>query len=173
MWAAGLLFTELSTPFVNQRWFMAIRHRHSTSYKITGLTMTLAFFVARPLFIPLYMLWLLSKTYLMENVEKEKVRVGLIVGGIATGILYALNCYWFGLMWRGLKKALRAQRNGGNWDSVEEVVGDAHGRRVNGDMGRVNWNRVNGSGVNGVQSGGVSSGIGSVSSVGRRRRVEN
>lgn len=107
VWAALLFLTEASTPFVNQRWFMAIRHRQSRAYKITGVTMTVAFFVARPLYIPFACVWMLRQRVLREGLTASQLQVLMAIGVIATVGLYALNIYWFSLMARGLSKALR------------------------------------------------------------------
>ena len=138
IWAAGLLFTEMSTPFVNQRWFMAIRHRHSTMYKVNGLLMTLAFFIARPLFMPAFVLWIARKEYLYTGIDKGRMNLTWIIGGGSSLVLYLLNCYWFGLMMKGLKKALKSN----DWASVEE----------NGEIRIENETNVHSNGTNAVMS---------------------
>jgi len=107
VWAALLFLTEASTPFVNQRWFMAFRHRQSGAYKVTGLAMTLAFFAARPLYIPFACGWMLKHRVLYSGLASYQLQVLLAIGVTVTVGLYGLNIYWFSLMARGLVKAFR------------------------------------------------------------------
>eukprot|EP00168_Porphyra_purpurea_P010094 TRINITY_DN2486_c0_g1_i1.p2 TRINITY_DN2486_c0_g1~~TRINITY_DN2486_c0_g1_i1.p2 ORF type:complete len:345 (+),score=112.84 TRINITY_DN2486_c0_g1_i1:171-1205(+) len=112
VWAALLFLTEASTPFVNQRWFMAFRHRQSGAYKVTGLAMTLAFFAARPLYIPFACGWMLKHRVLYSGLTTYQLRVLLAIGVTVTVGLYGLNIYWFSLMARGLVKAFRGSSGG-------------------------------------------------------------
>lgn len=112
VWAALLFLTEASTPFVNQRWFMAFRHRQSGAYKVTGVAMTVAFFAARPLYIPFACVWMLRHRVLREGLTPSQLQVLLAIGIFVTVGLYALNIYWFSLMARGLSKALRGGSGG-------------------------------------------------------------
>ena len=138
IWAAGLLFTEMSTPFVNQRWFMAIRHRHSTAYKVNGILMTLAFFIARPVFMPAFVLSVIRKKYLYIGIDKGRMNITWLVGGGCSLALYLLNLYWFGLMMKGLKKALKSN----DWANVEE----------NGELRTENETTIHSNGVSPVRS---------------------
>jgi hypothetical protein len=52
VWCGGMFLTEASTPFVNQRFFLAIRHREERRYVRAGLLMTVAFIVVRPFVRP-------------------------------------------------------------------------------------------------------------------------
>jgi hypothetical protein len=104
-----MFMTEASTPFVNQRWFLAQRHRHQKRYKATGLLMTIAFFISRPLGMPTFMWWLLSHPQLIapENIEPDRLKSVWLYAGTFCASLYAMNIYWSILLVRGLVHALR------------------------------------------------------------------
>lgn len=110
VWGGVLFLTEASTPFINMRFFLAIRHRNENRYKLTGALMTLAFLAARPIGIPLLILWMMQRDVLFTSLEPGDLRTFTIVGSAVTGGLYALNVYWSKLMLTGLKKALRKSR---------------------------------------------------------------
>lgn len=107
-WGAVLFLTEASTPLINLRYFLAIRHRHHRRYKITGALMTLAFLAARPVGIPLLMLWIARRwSLLTAGLSVEDLRLFTGVGVAVTSALYVLNLYWSVVMVRGLVRALR------------------------------------------------------------------
>lgn len=110
VWGGVLFLTEASTPFINMRFFLAIRHRNEVRYKLTCALMTLAFFVARPIGIPLLVLWMARHETLFTRLEPEDLRLFTRVGYVVTGGLYALNLHWSRLLVMGLLKVLRKPR---------------------------------------------------------------
>ena len=74
--------------------------------------MTLSFFVARPLGIPAFLLWMLTRKPLMASLQAAPGiarPMALLVGCTTSVILYALNVHWFVIMLRGLRKALKGK----------------------------------------------------------------
>jgi TLC domain len=114
VWGSGMFLTEASTPFVNQRWFMAIRHRHQKRYKATGLLMTVAFILARPLGIPVFLWWMWHQPELLASLDPATVREITTVGVLGCSALYGLNVYWTLLIVRGLIRALLPGRDSSN-----------------------------------------------------------
>lgn len=110
VWCAGMYLTEASTPFVNQRWFMAIRHRHQKRYKATGLLMTVIFLLVRPVGIPLFMAWLLRRPQLYLSLDGSSLLRIWKYAGTACALLYAMNIFWSVVMVRGLFKAFHTPR---------------------------------------------------------------
>ncbi|GJD12899.1 hypothetical protein Gasu2_69640 [Galdieria sulphuraria] len=103
LWASALFLTEASTPFVNLRWFLSESNlKHTRIYVVAGLLMTLAFFVARILFMPYTLYLLLSNPNILNYLSTYRAFCDGIVGGSVFVSIYVLNIYWFYLMMRGL-----------------------------------------------------------------------
>jgi TLC domain len=129
-----MFMTEASTPFVNQRWFLSQRHRHQKRYKATGLAMTIAFFLARPIGMPVFMWWLLSQPQLTapENIAPDMLASVWLYAGTFCAALYALNVYWSLLLAQGLVRALQAPTSPSNSTHAEM---DKHVLRNNSHVG--------------------------------------
>lgn len=102
---------EISTPFVNQRWFLdAISYpRTSGSFIINGYLMGAAFFLCRILIMPIYY----YKCYSVWGSEEQR-NLGFLVNffWIFTCIvLDAINLYWFGKIVRGAMKLTRKMKD--------------------------------------------------------------
>jgi len=98
------VFTEITTPLVNNRWFLAVAKKtDSKFYIINGLTMTLAFIVFRCLLVPIYGFYALYNHW--HNFHKMAVLVQYLSFICMIGVT-ALNFYWTGLMVRGLLRHL-------------------------------------------------------------------
>lgn len=123
-WIGGMFCTEASTPFINQRFFMAIRHRHQKRYMATGLIMTIVFILVRPIGIPLLMLYIWNRDALYTSASPDVVRNIFVVGGIFTCSLYSLNIFWTNLMLRGLAKALGRAAQAAKTDVSRPANGD-------------------------------------------------
>lgn len=95
---------EISTPFVNQRWFFdAVGHqRSSSSFIINGYVMGASFFFCRILMMPIYY----YKCYLVWGSE-EQLQLGALINffWISTCIvLDIINLYWFTKIVKGAMK---------------------------------------------------------------------
>ncbi|XP_078353800.1 TLC domain-containing protein 4-like [Oculina patagonica] len=98
---------EISTPFVNQRWFFdAIGHpRSSRGFVINGYLMGASFFLCRILIMPIYY----YKCYSVWGTEEQK-NLGFLINfyWIFTCIvLDSINLYWFVKIVRGAMKLTR------------------------------------------------------------------
>eukprot|EP00188_Purpureofilum_apyrenoidigerum_P005044 Plantae.Rhodophyta-Purpureofilum_apyrenoidigerum.ctg6208.p1 GENE.Plantae.Rhodophyta-Purpureofilum_apyrenoidigerum.ctg6208~~Plantae.Rhodophyta-Purpureofilum_apyrenoidigerum.ctg6208.p1 ORF type:complete len:281 (-),score=47.19 Plantae.Rhodophyta-Purpureofilum_apyrenoidigerum.ctg6208:864-1706(-) len=111
IWAAGAYLTELSTPFVNARWFLSLRHKDEMIYKVSGILMTFSFFLARIVYMPAFLVFLFTSDGLIESIPNKELafRYG-IIGMFGHIALYALNLYWFNLIMRGLIKLIKDSR---------------------------------------------------------------
>eukprot|EP00190_Bangiopsis_sp_CCMP1999_P007600 CAMPEP_0198726342 /NCGR_PEP_ID=MMETSP1475-20131203/3419_1 /TAXON_ID= ORGANISM="Unidentified sp., Strain CCMP1999" /NCGR_SAMPLE_ID=MMETSP1475 /ASSEMBLY_ACC=CAM_ASM_001111 /LENGTH=276 /DNA_ID=CAMNT_0044488249 /DNA_START=85 /DNA_END=915 /DNA_ORIENTATION=- len=111
IWAAGAYLTEFSTPFVNARWFLSLRHKDEMIYKVSGLLMTITFFLARIVYMPIFMVFLFMSDGLIESIptKEQAFRYG-IIGMFGHFGLYALNVYWFTLIMKGLIKLIQSSR---------------------------------------------------------------
>lgn len=103
--AAQTILMEVSTPFVNVRWFLAVLKLESTRlYQWNGALMTLVFFACRIIPMPRLIYRLVSaaqQTYL-SNAHFD-FAVALVLG-LTIGC--ALNLFWFYLMMKGVRKHL-------------------------------------------------------------------
>ncbi|XP_019642221.1 PREDICTED: transmembrane protein 56-B-like [Branchiostoma belcheri] len=101
------LFCELSTPFVNNRWFLdAVSYpRMSKAFVGNGLLMTASFFLVRIAVIPIY--W--YKVYLVLGTEPyHRLGFGAQFCWISVClVLDILNVIWFRKMLRGAQKLLK------------------------------------------------------------------
>ncbi|XP_022795207.1 transmembrane protein 56-like isoform X2 [Stylophora pistillata] len=98
---------EISTPFVNQRWFFdAIGHpRSSSSFVINGYVMGASFFFCRILMMPIYY----YKCYLVWGSDEQQ-QLGALINfyWISTCIvLDIINLYWFTKIVKGAMKLTR------------------------------------------------------------------
>ncbi|KAI3389299.1 hypothetical protein SNEBB_003220 [Seison nebaliae] len=102
------LIAELSTPFVNLRWYLDITKypRASLLYSLNGLAMTMVFFIVRIAIIPPF--W--YKVYLAMQLPLWK-KMGffrfIMLGVCAT--LELINLQWFVKICFGLFKMIRAR----------------------------------------------------------------
>jgi len=101
LWVAATYFTEMSTPIVNLRWFVALNYRHDKIYQVVGISMMISFFVTRIIFFPAFLTWMFSSDALIDNTLPESGYEKLFLGtfgGIASLAVMLLNLYWFSLM---------------------------------------------------------------------------
>jgi len=98
------IFTEVTTPLVNNRWFLAVAKKtDSKFYIINGIAMTLAFIVFRCLLVPIYGAYALYTHW--DNYFKVAVAIQYLLFICMVGVT-SLNYYWTGLMIRGLLRHL-------------------------------------------------------------------
>lgn len=102
---------EISTPFVNQRWFFdAIGHpRSSSSFVINGYVMGASFFFCRILMMPIYY----YKCYLVWGSDEQQ-QLGALINfyWISTCIvLDIINLYWFTKIVKGAMKLTRKRKD--------------------------------------------------------------
>ena len=103
---AVLLFNELSTIFMNCRWFLlALGHKDSKLYVCNGVLFVLAFFLCRVLFLPFVFYFYATKWGLCWSVPVPTVLRTL--SALNFPILWVLNLVWFRKLVRGALKALR------------------------------------------------------------------
>ena len=110
----GSLITEISTPFVNNRWFLAFHKKTQGSLNIcNGIIMTLLFCFARVFylsFISVFYLWPSLQKFkidLAQNGETQTFAQNLTYFTLYAYLIFvALNYYWFYRMMLGLLKAL-------------------------------------------------------------------
>lgn len=98
------IFTEVTTPLVNNRWFLAMAKKsHTQFYILNGLAMTLGFIVFRVLLVPgysIYALYTFWQRFRTANLVIQYLTFTCIIG------VSSLNTYWTGLMVRGLLRHL-------------------------------------------------------------------
>ena len=110
----GSLITEISTPFVNNRWFLAFHKKADGSLNIyNGLIMTLLFCFARVFylsFITVFCLWPALNQFkidLAQNGETLSFAQKLTYFSLYAYLVFvALNYYWFYRMVLGCLKVL-------------------------------------------------------------------
>ncbi|KAF2075274.1 hypothetical protein CYY_003403 [Polysphondylium violaceum] len=99
------MFTEISTPFVNQRYFLdKLNLKKSNLYFINGVFMAFTFLIVRVLFTPIQ-----CTKAIFENLDvlaSKHLYVRFVVPTAFT-IIILLNCYWCFLIWRGLFNAIK------------------------------------------------------------------
>mmetsp|Transcript_20913 Transcript_20913/g.47922 ORF Transcript_20913/g.47922 Transcript_20913/m.47922 type:complete len:1441 (-) Transcript_20913:534-4856(-) len=100
---AWLSLTELSTPFLNLRWMLAVRDRKDTkAYKLTSFAFAITFLATRTIGYALGLidLWRLRALWL-----PAKVGLYYVIAGVHAG--FALNLFWSTTVASNLLKALR------------------------------------------------------------------
>ncbi len=103
MYASMIILTEISTPFVNNRWFFAtLGWGSSKMYVLNGLAMWASFFCARILWVPYMLVDFWSNRVAVQQTLKL-VWVPTIFGTIVTLIL---SSWWFYLITKGMLKAV-------------------------------------------------------------------
>ncbi|KAK9808935.1 hypothetical protein WJX72_006612 [[Myrmecia] bisecta] len=103
-----LSLAELSTPFINLRWHLAVTgYKDSKIYLYNGLLVLGLFFFARVLVygIGLAHLWRIRHVWLQPWVPAgHKAVAGLLTAG------YLLNVYWMYLMVKAVRRALSRKK---------------------------------------------------------------
>ena len=103
-YAPTIIIAECSTPFVNARWFMhTTGNQASLWYAVNGLMMWLSFLTCRILWLPYGLSDLATNFGLYIKAYHPTVLIPIVVG---TPIAYALSCYWFALITKGLVKVV-------------------------------------------------------------------
>jgi len=99
------LASELTTPFVNLRWFLAIMKKSSTlMYTVNGILMTLGFLLWRVLIIP----GLVIRAHYYSNSDfHQTVPYIRTLIPVAVSSITLLNAYWTYLMIKGIIKFLQ------------------------------------------------------------------
>lgn len=104
------MITEVSTPFINLRWFLAThKNTKGTLYFVNGLTFTLLFFIFRNVFQSWMMVTMFFPAVIRDNygIGSDTARIILLWLLIAMYIMLAgLNFYWFSRMALGVHKAI-------------------------------------------------------------------
>ena len=103
------LLAELSTPFVNLRWWLYKSKSTGLPYAVNGLVMTLAFGWTRVSHLP----WTLS--YLVTDFAAMRAHAGWFAYFFCVCFAFnaCLQCYWFSLMVKGLVKGVKKMLGGG------------------------------------------------------------
>ncbi|CAF0745710.1 unnamed protein product [Didymodactylos carnosus] len=101
------LLAELSTPFVNIRWFLDTLKfsRTSTPFVANGLIMTLLFFFVRIVAMPIY--WYKVYVVAIQPMWAHMGHFRFILISVCI-VLDVINIYWFSKMLRGCIKILQA-----------------------------------------------------------------
>ncbi|XP_077981623.1 TLC domain-containing protein 4-B-like [Glandiceps talaboti] len=100
------LIAEVSTPFVNERWFLdVLGYPKDNVYLIfNGVAMSVSFFMVRIAVMPTYYYTMYSVWGTPEFYELSSgMRVAWV---LASAVLDTINVYWFSKIYRGLKKLL-------------------------------------------------------------------
>ena len=108
-WGCFWLLAELSTPFVNLRWWLYKSKSTGLPYALNGLVMTAAFGYARVSHLP----WTLS--YLVADFAAIQQKAGWFAYFFCICFAFnaCLQCYWFFLMMKGLIKGVKKMLGGG------------------------------------------------------------
>jgi len=105
LWTA----TELTTPFVNTRWFLYVTKQSNTLlYTVNGLVMTLGFLVWRVAYIPLKGFSALY--YFSDHISL--LRPYMVPVNFCIPAITLLNVYWTYLMIRGIISVLIKSKKG-------------------------------------------------------------
>jgi len=100
------ILMEITTPFVNQRWFLDKSHmKESTLYFANGITMFISFFFFRILFTP-FMLYFM---YLHRSEARGLNRISQLTFTMGLILQFSFNSYWFYLIAKGLYKAIKTK----------------------------------------------------------------
>lgn len=103
MYASFIILTEISTPFVNNRWFFAtLGWGSSKLYVYNGVAMWFAFLCSRLLWIP-YMVYDFYHNWHFILQTMALVWVPTMFG---TAVTFLLSSYWFFLITKGMLKAV-------------------------------------------------------------------
>eukprot|EP00696_Hemimastix_kukwesjijk_P007675 gnl/Hemi2/19740_TR6551_c0_g1_i1.p2 gnl/Hemi2/19740_TR6551_c0_g1~~gnl/Hemi2/19740_TR6551_c0_g1_i1.p2 ORF type:complete len:271 (-),score=88.30 gnl/Hemi2/19740_TR6551_c0_g1_i1:185-997(-) len=103
------VFTEVTTPFVNIRWFlMKSGLRFSRYYDLNGVFMFLGFLLVRVMMTP----YILRFLYLNKAAFLSCTNEILALCSIALSLATVLNYYWFALIALGFIKLLFEKKTG-------------------------------------------------------------
>lgn len=104
-----VLFSEITTPFVNLRWYLDVAGKKSSNlYVYNGVALFLGWLVARIfLFIYLFM-----HMYLHFDQVKSIFTLGFYSLVAAPTTLAVMNTYWFWKISKGMVKTLSKKRKG-------------------------------------------------------------
>jgi len=96
--------TELTTPFVNNRWFLAAsKQSNSQAYMINGLVMTFAFVMYRAVIVPIAASYAFYAHW--DKYQRVTIVLYFLLPFCVIGITL-LNFYWTSLMVKGLLRHL-------------------------------------------------------------------
>jgi len=111
-------FTEITTPFVNNRWFLAITKKTNTKiYIFNGLLMTLGFIVVRVLFAPGYSFYAIFAHWdELQALKTLRNLIFLCLFGVTI-----LNIYWTGLMVKGLLRHVNKSKTAASQQSIKKT----------------------------------------------------
>src|SRR5690349_18332009 len=111
-YGAFIILTEYSTPFVNNRWFIAVLQKNNPSWDISsveiqnGLAIWFAFLVCRIFMLP-FLLFSVFKNF--EQVSKTHIGVwGLVIVGAS--VVTVLSYFWFYKITKGIVKKLSERK---------------------------------------------------------------
>lgn len=103
LWTLGLMLAEATTPFVNARYFLdATGLRAHPLYLANGLALTASWFVVRVIGFAAFFQQLWAH-------RADVAALSPLCRGLLTTVpvlFYGLNLYWFGLLVKGVAKAL-------------------------------------------------------------------
>lgn len=98
-----VLFSEVTTPFVNLRWYLSMAGmKNSTAYVFNGFLLFFGWLIARVLLF----IYLFVHIYLHYDQVKEVFAVGFYYLFIAPPSLAVMNLVWFYKISRGLLRTL-------------------------------------------------------------------
>ena len=107
-------FTEITTPFVNNRYFLSLHNKSDGKcYLYNGLMMTFSFFIFRCVFMSYLVVGLTIGSLRDNNYHlgaPELQRYAIYVSICLYFILLALNFVWFHKMVKGAIKHLNKQK---------------------------------------------------------------
>ncbi|EGG16173.1 TRAM [Cavenderia fasciculata] len=105
----SFMFTEITTPCVNIRWFLLrTKKGESKAYIVNGMMMAFGFLIARVVYITASVGGALYKHYSVAVNLPSYIFWGTYVGYT---IINVLNVYWAFLIWRGLLRAVLGKKS--------------------------------------------------------------
>ena len=97
--SCAFMLTELSTPFINLRWFLATHNKtDSVLYFWNGITFTFVFFVARNVLQTWITIKLLIPAFIRDNFARNDsiiLQMSIYACLVFYLLLLGLNYYWF------------------------------------------------------------------------------
>eukprot|EP01132_Coremiostelium_polycephalum_P005124 gene5124-6379_t len=113
----SFLFTEITTPFVNLRWFLySTNKKDHKAYIINGICLAFGFLLFRVVYVSLSVGSALFSKYHLSLVLPLHIWWGTYLGYI---IINGLNLFWTILIWKGLiKVAISIYTQGNNLNDL-------------------------------------------------------
>ena len=106
--AVLFLLYELSTPFMNIRWFLSsLDMKDTLLYSINGLVFTITFLLVRIVFGLSFSVKIIINILTMEDPRIKIIRIPFVLSAI---ILNSLNIFWFSQIYHGFMAHLKRSK---------------------------------------------------------------